>query len=130
VDDGETAPSDLIVTAYIGATMLQLTPTRAANADKSRAAMNGIMHEQDRPGDNMPCKGMLPGCTNDLLHFPRGLVGGIVVFAAIHTTKFGLSRGAAALRSPRADIDDFGGAQRTETLTRTYQEHRMAPSPK
>jgi hypothetical protein len=53
----------LIVTAYVGATVLQVAPTYAANADMSHAAM---MHEQDSPGDKMPCKGMLPGCVTDL----------------------------------------------------------------
>jgi hypothetical protein len=56
----------LIVTAYVGATMLQAAPTYAANADMSSSAMNGMMHEQDSPGDKMPCKGMLPGCMTDL----------------------------------------------------------------
>ena len=56
----------LIVTAYVGAAVLQVAPTYAANADMSSAAMNGMMHEQDSPGDKMPCKGMLPGCVTDL----------------------------------------------------------------
>jgi hypothetical protein len=56
----------LIVTAYLGATVLQVAPTYAANADMSHAAMGGMMHEQDSPGDKMPCKGMLPGCVTDL----------------------------------------------------------------
>jgi hypothetical protein len=56
----------LIVTAYVGATVLQVAPTYAAHADMSSAAMNGMMHEQDSPDDKMPCKGMLPGCVTDL----------------------------------------------------------------
>jgi hypothetical protein len=56
----------LIVTAYVGATMLQVAPTYAANADMSSSSMNGMMHEQDGQGDKMPCKGMLPGCVTDL----------------------------------------------------------------
>ena len=56
----------LIVTAYVGATMFQVAPTYAANADMSHAAKGGMMHEQDSPGDKMPCKGMLPGCVTDL----------------------------------------------------------------
>jgi hypothetical protein len=56
----------LIVTAYVGATMLQVAPSYAANADMSSSFMNGMMHEQDGQGDKMPCKGMLPGCVTDL----------------------------------------------------------------
>jgi hypothetical protein len=56
----------LIVTAYVGATMLQVAPTYAANAAMSSSSMNGMMHEQDGQGDKMPCKGMLPGCITDL----------------------------------------------------------------
>ena len=62
----------LIVTAYIGATMLPAAPGHAANAAMNHAAMRGMMHHQDHqdhqdhPGDKMPCKGMLPGCITDL----------------------------------------------------------------
>jgi hypothetical protein len=56
----------LIVTAYVGATVLQVAPTYAANADMSPSSMNAMMHEHDSPGDKMPCKGMLPGCVTDL----------------------------------------------------------------
>ena len=56
----------LIVTAYVGATMFQVAPIYAANADVGSTAMTGMMHEQDNPGDKMPCKGMLPGCVTDL----------------------------------------------------------------
>ena len=56
----------LIVTAYVGATTLQVAPVFAANADTGSAAMNGMMHEQDGQGEKMPCKGMLPGCVTDL----------------------------------------------------------------
>jgi hypothetical protein len=57
----------LIVSAYVGATTLQIAPTYAANAaDMGSAAMNGMMDQQDSPGDKMPSKGMLPGCMTDL----------------------------------------------------------------
>ena len=56
----------LIVTAYVGATMLQVAPSYAANADMSSSSMNGMMHEHDGQTDKMPCKGMLPGCVTDL----------------------------------------------------------------
>jgi hypothetical protein len=56
----------LIVTAYIGATMLPAAPGYAANTGMNHAAMGGMMHHEDRPGDKMPCKGMLPGCIGDL----------------------------------------------------------------
>jgi hypothetical protein len=56
----------LIVTAYIGATMLQVAPSHAASADMSSSSMNGMMHEQDGQGDKMPCKGMLPNCVTDI----------------------------------------------------------------
>ena len=58
-----------IVTAYVGAAMLQVTPSFAANmnhAAMSHTHMGGMMHEQDGQGDKMPCKGMLPGCVTDL----------------------------------------------------------------
>jgi len=35
----------LIVTAYVGATTLQVAPTYAANAHMSSSSMNGMMHE-------------------------------------------------------------------------------------
>ena len=56
----------LIVTAYVGATVFQVGPVFAAGTDMSRSSMNGMVHEQDSPGDKMPCKGMLPGCVTDL----------------------------------------------------------------
>ena len=56
----------LIVTAYIGATMLPAAPGHAANAGMNHAAMSGMTHDQDHPGDKMPCKGMLPGCVTDV----------------------------------------------------------------
>jgi hypothetical protein len=58
--------SVFVVTAYVGATTLQFTPAMAAHANMSHAAMSGMTHEQDHPGDKMPCKGMLPGCITDL----------------------------------------------------------------
>src|SRR6202045_4401595 len=56
----------LIVTAYVGATVLQVAPTYAANADMSAASMAGMMHEPDGQTDKMPCKGMLPNCMTDI----------------------------------------------------------------
>jgi hypothetical protein len=56
----------LIVTAYVGATVFQVAPVFAASAETGSAAMNGMMHEQDGQGDQMPCKGILPGCITDL----------------------------------------------------------------
>src|SRR5690242_7100618 len=60
----------LIVTAYIGATLLQAVPgyaaTSHATSQMNNAAMGGMMHGQDSPGDKMPCKGMVPGCVTDL----------------------------------------------------------------
>jgi hypothetical protein len=56
----------LIVTAYLGATVLQVAPVYAANTDISSSSMNGMMHEQAGQGDKMPCKGMLPNCVTDL----------------------------------------------------------------
>ena len=55
-----------IVTAYIGATVLQAAPTYAATAYMSSSSMSGMTHDQDGQGDKMPCKGMLPGCVTDL----------------------------------------------------------------
>src|ERR1700694_2077736 len=56
----------LIVTAYLGATVLQAAPVYPASADMSHSSMNGMMHEHDSPGDKMPCKGMLPNCVTDI----------------------------------------------------------------
>jgi len=56
----------LIVTAYVGATVLQAAPTYAANTGMSHSSMNGMMHEHDSSGDKMPCKGMLPNCVTDI----------------------------------------------------------------
>ena len=56
----------LFAAAYIGATMLQAAPTYVANADMSGSSMNGMTHEQDGPGDKMPCKGMPPNCVTDI----------------------------------------------------------------
>ena len=54
----------LIVTAYVGATMLPAAPGHAANAGMKHGAM---MQDHQNPGDDkMPCKGMLPGCITDL----------------------------------------------------------------
>jgi hypothetical protein len=55
----------LIVTAYLGATILQVAPTFAANAGMS-GSMAGMMHEPDGQNDKMPCKGMLPNCMIDI----------------------------------------------------------------
>jgi hypothetical protein len=56
----------LIVTAYVGATMLPAAPSFATKTDMNPAAMNGMMHEEPGQGDKMPCKGMLPGCITDI----------------------------------------------------------------
>ena len=56
----------LIVTAYIGATMVSAAPSFAAGTQMHHAAMGGMMHDQKSPHDKMPCKGMLPGCITDL----------------------------------------------------------------
>jgi hypothetical protein len=56
----------LVVAAYVDATVPQVAPTYAANAEISHAAMSGMTHEEDSPGGKMPCKGMLPGCVTDL----------------------------------------------------------------
>jgi hypothetical protein len=57
----------LIVTAYLGATVFQVAPVYAANADRSSSSsMNGMMHEQAGQGQKMPCKGLLPNCVTDL----------------------------------------------------------------
>ena len=66
----------LIVTAYIGATMLPAAPSFAASTQMHHAAMGGMMHDHQNPGDKMPCKGMLPGCVTDLgCIFPRQPAG-------------------------------------------------------
>jgi hypothetical protein len=63
----------LIVTAYIGATVLQPAPTYAATDDTSSSSMSGMVRGQDslgdKPpckGDTMPCKGKLPNCITDI----------------------------------------------------------------
>src|SRR5262244_211766 len=61
----------MIVIAYVGATMLQVVPSYAASTGTNHAAMShtdmgGMTHDQDNPGEKMPCKGMLPGCVTDL----------------------------------------------------------------
>jgi len=61
----------MIVIAYVGATMLQVVPSYAASTGTNHAAMShmdmgGMTHDQNNPGDKMPCKGMLPGCVTDL----------------------------------------------------------------
>ena len=45
----------LIVTAYVGATVLQVAPTYAANAD-SGSSMAGMMHEPDARQTRCPAK--------------------------------------------------------------------------
>ena len=58
-----------VVTAYIGATLLQATPGYAGtmkHAAMDATAMSGMMHDQDQPGDKMPCKGMLPDCVGGI----------------------------------------------------------------
>jgi hypothetical protein len=56
----------LIVTAYVGATVLQIAPIYAANSHMSASSMAGMMHEPDGQTDKMPCKGMLPNCMTDI----------------------------------------------------------------
>jgi len=61
----------MIVIAYVGATMLQVVPSYAANTGTNHARMShidmgGMTHDHNNPGDKMPCKGMLPGCVTDL----------------------------------------------------------------
>ena len=78
----------LIVTAYIGATMLPVAPTHAANAGMNHA---GMMHDHQNPGDDkMPCKGMLPGCITDLgciflvsLPAPDLTLGGVTAWSSV-----------------------------------------------
>jgi hypothetical protein len=53
----------LLAAAYIGAAMLVIAPS---GNDMSNAAIDGMTHEQDGPGDRTPCKGMVPGCVTDL----------------------------------------------------------------
>lgn len=55
----------LIVTAYVGATMLQAPPGFAADT-RNHAAVTGMAQHQDHPRDTMPCKGKMPGCVSDL----------------------------------------------------------------
>ena len=89
----------LIVTAYIGATMLQAAPGYAATVETRHAAMGGMMHHEDRPGDKMPCKGMLPGCIGDLgciflvsLPAPDLTLVGVTAWSSVsyHTASQGL----------------------------------------
>jgi hypothetical protein len=56
----------LVVTAYSGVVMLQASSRFVGSAETHHPAISGIMHTQDNPGDNMPCKGMPPGCFGDL----------------------------------------------------------------
>jgi len=56
----------LIVTVYVGATMLRFAPSYASNADMNHAALGGMMQDRDEPSDKTPCKGSLPGCVTDL----------------------------------------------------------------
>lgn len=59
----------VIVTAYIGATLLQAAPSYADtmnHAAMDHMAMSGMTHDEDQRGDKMPCKGMLPGCVSDI----------------------------------------------------------------
>ena len=51
----------LIVSAYLGATMLAVMPMASA----APAPMSGMTHEQDGSGGKMPCKGMMPGCMTE-----------------------------------------------------------------
>ena len=52
----------LIVSAYLGATVLAVAPiANAASADMN----HGMMHEPGVTGDEMPCKGTVPGCVTE-----------------------------------------------------------------
>jgi hypothetical protein len=51
----------LIVTAYLGATMV--VPTVNAAATPMDA---GMMHQQDGMGDKMPCKGKMSNCMTEI----------------------------------------------------------------
>ena len=55
----------LIVTAYVGATMLPAAPGFAADA-QNHAVVAGTAQHQDHPRDTTPCKGKMPGCVSDL----------------------------------------------------------------
>jgi hypothetical protein len=52
----------LVLSAYLGATMLAAAPM----ANAAPAPMNGMMHEQGGTGDKMPCQGTLLGCTTEI----------------------------------------------------------------
>jgi hypothetical protein len=89
----------LIVTAYIGATMLPAAPSFAASTQMHHAAMGGMMHDHQNPGDKMPCKGMLPGCVTDLgciflvsLPAPDLTLVGVTAWSSVsyHTASQGL----------------------------------------
>jgi hypothetical protein len=56
----------LVVTAYLGATMLHVAPAFAANAGTHGSSMAGMTHDPDGQNDKMPCKGMLPNCMIDI----------------------------------------------------------------
>ena len=86
----------LMVTAYVGATTLQVAPTYAANAAMSSSSINGMMHEQDGQGDKMPCKGMLPNCVTDI---------GCIFLVSVPTLSAPLfSRSAIPFRTPPARV--------------------------
>src|SRR5690348_8074562 len=55
-----------IVTAYVGATVLQAAPSYAADTEINHAAVGVTEHDQDHQDDRMPCKGKLAGCVSDL----------------------------------------------------------------
>ena len=48
----------IILTAYVGAVMVQFVPLAHA--------MAGIAHHQDAPTDKIPCKGTVSPCISDL----------------------------------------------------------------
>ena len=52
----------LVVSAYLGATMLAVAP----RANAAPIPMNGMMHEQDGAADKMPCQGKVPRCTTEI----------------------------------------------------------------
>jgi hypothetical protein len=53
----------LILTAYVGAVMVQFLPLAHAMAGNMSS---GIAHHQDAPHDKIPCKGTVSPCISDL----------------------------------------------------------------
>lgn len=53
----------LIVTAYVGATMLQAAPTYAAHAATNSSSINGMMHEHDSRATRCLAKACCPAAS-------------------------------------------------------------------